>query len=50
MLHEKNANELNQFNDIILPALFKALSDNSDDVVIVNLQVRYLIIYHYYLF
>lgn len=39
MLHEKNATELNQFNDIILPALFKALSDNSDDVVLVNLQV-----------
>jgi vacuole morphology and inheritance protein 14 len=40
MLHEKNPTELNQLNDIILPALFKALSDSSEDVVLVDLQVR----------
>jgi hypothetical protein len=39
MLHEKNATEMNQLNDLILPALFKALSDSADDVVLVDLQV-----------
>jgi vacuole morphology and inheritance protein 14 len=39
MLHEKNSTELNQLNDIILPALFKALSDSAEDVVLVDLQV-----------
>jgi hypothetical protein len=39
MLHEKNAVEMNQLNDLVLPALFKALSDNADDVVLVDLQV-----------
>lgn len=39
MLHEKNSSELNQLNDLILPALFKALSDNAEEVVLVDLQV-----------
>jgi vacuole morphology and inheritance protein 14 len=39
MLHEKDANEINKFIGDILPALLKTVSDNADEVVLINLQV-----------
>jgi vacuole morphology and inheritance protein 14 len=39
MLHEKLPQEMNKYIHDILPALLKTLSDNADEVVLVNLQV-----------
>jgi vacuole morphology and inheritance protein 14 len=39
MLHEKDANEINQFIGDLLPALLKVISDSADEVVLLNLQV-----------
>lgn len=39
MLHEKDSNEINKFIGDILPALLKTVSDNADEVVLINLQV-----------
>ena len=39
MLHEKDAKELNKSFEHLLPALLRALSDHSDEVVLINLQV-----------
>lgn len=41
MLHEKDASEMNQFIGDLLPALLKTLSDTADEVVLINLQVRF---------
>lgn len=41
MLHEKNPDELNKCFEHVLPALLRALSDNADEVVLINLQVVY---------
>jgi vacuole morphology and inheritance protein 14 len=39
MLHEKDAVEINKFIGDILPVLLKTVSDNADEVVLINLQV-----------
>ena len=39
MLHEKDPEELNKCFEHLLPALLRALSDSSDEVVLINLQV-----------
>ncbi len=39
MLHEKSPQDINKNIGEILPALLKTLSDNSDEVVLLNLQV-----------
>lgn len=39
MLHEKDANEMNNFITDLLPVLLKTLSDSADEVVLINLQV-----------
>jgi vacuole morphology and inheritance protein 14 len=47
MLHEKNSTEMNKLISVdLLPLLLKTISDDSDDVVLINLQV-YLCIYIY---
>lgn len=43
MLHEKDSSRMNNYITDILPALLKAVSDTSDEVVLVNLQVLALI-------
>jgi vacuole morphology and inheritance protein 14 len=40
MLHEKDAQELNKCFEHLLPALLRTLSDNADEVVLINLQVK----------
>jgi len=40
MLHEKDSIELNKNFEKLLPALLKALSDQADEVVLINLQVK----------
>lgn len=40
MLHEKNSTEMNKLISVdLLPLLLKTISDDSDDVVLINLQV-----------
>lgn len=39
MLHEKSPQDINKNIGEILPALLKTLSDNADEVVLINLQV-----------
>jgi len=39
MLLEKQAQEMNKFIGDLLPALLKTLSDDSDDVVLMNIKV-----------
>lgn len=39
MLHEKDPGEINKFIGDLLPALLKAISDPSDEVVLINLKV-----------
>ncbi len=39
MLHEKDPVEMNKFIGDLLPALLKTISDNADEVVLINLQV-----------
>jgi vacuole morphology and inheritance protein 14 len=39
MLHEKDSAEINKFIGDLLPALLKAISDPSDEVVLINLKV-----------
>jgi len=40
MLLEKQAQEMNKFIGDLLPALLKTLSDDSDDVVLMNIKVQ----------
>ncbi len=39
MLHEKNSMEINKYIGDLLPALLKAISDTSDEVVLINIHV-----------
>lgn len=39
MLHEKDPVKMNAFIGDLLPALLKTISDNADEVVLINLQV-----------
>lgn len=53
MLLERDPTETNAFIEpLLLPALLRLLSDESDDVVILNLQVwgreRFNVMYYYF--
>jgi vacuole morphology and inheritance protein 14 len=48
MLHEKDPVEINKFIGDLLPALLKAISDPSDEVVLINLKVRLRDTFEYY--